>query len=93
MTFIRLRLWVQDKDGETIPIAFHLDHRDRPMFRVIQPEEADIKPDHPNLPIHLIEKGNTIAVLYGQRHPFFDGTVGFRIEDADFVQVHAIDLG
>jgi hypothetical protein len=88
VTQIRLRLWVQDKAGESaIPIAFHLD-RDRPMFRLIEPEEVEVKMDHPNVALPLVRKGNTIAVLYAQRHPFFDGTTGLRIEDADFVQVH-----
>ncbi|KAI9440623.1 hypothetical protein H4582DRAFT_1811746 [Lactarius indigo] len=31
-------------------------------------------------------KGNTIAILYAQQHGFADGSVGFRIEDADRVQ-------
>ena len=82
----RLRLSVLDKEGGTVPVAFHLD-RDRPAFRVIEPSRIEEKPDHRNLPHDLIDNGNTIAVLYAQQHFFADGTTGFRIEDADFVQV------
>jgi hypothetical protein len=90
-TMIRLRLWVRDKDGESmIPIAFHLDAGKGSGFRVIMPDDVEVKNIHPNLPDQLIKKGNTIAVLYAQQHNFFDGTIGLRIEDADFVQVRAL---
>lgn len=96
ITFLgRLRLWAQDKARERVHIAFHLDHRDRNgslVGRTFELNDPRDLPNHPNVPRHLIEKGNTIAILYGQRHLFFDSTRGFRIEAADGLQVStAID--
>ncbi|KAI9458197.1 hypothetical protein BJY52DRAFT_440826 [Lactarius psammicola] len=61
------------------------------MGRVFTPGMSNF-PVHRNVPKSLTNKGNTIAILYGQQHNFMDGSVGFRIEDADFVQVRPILL-
>ena len=44
------------------------------------------------VPKSLSETGNTIAILYAMRHDFEDGSVGFRIEHSDQVQVGPILL-
>jgi hypothetical protein len=49
-------------------------------------------PVHPNIPEPLTEEGNTIAILYAEQHNFMDGTIGFRIEDANRVHVRPIPL-
>jgi hypothetical protein len=84
--FGRLRLWVRDKEGEIVPVYFHLDtvSTERPFARIIEPGVG--LPDHPNVPAHLISNGNTIAILYAQRHNFMDMTTGLRIEDGGAVQ-------
>jgi hypothetical protein len=89
----RLQLSVQDKEGQTVPIWFHLDRDPPPIRSMILPTGGSGSaglPDHRNLPHDLIDSGNTVAVLYAQRHPFFDSTIGLRIEDADAVQVRRI---
>jgi hypothetical protein len=55
-------------------------------MRVFEPGMGNF-PTHRNVPEALVKDGNTIAILYAEQHPFMDMTVGFRIEDADLVQV------
>ena len=78
----RLRLTVKDRKGDRVITAFYLDSS-------ISAGITDI-PVHPNVPMSLTNKGNTIAILYALRHDFLDQTVGFRIEDANQVQVRHI---
>ena len=77
-----LRLTVKDRKGDDVITAFYLDQASQ--------LESPTSPVHPNVPMSLTNKGNTIAILYAQRHDFLDRTVGFRIEDADQVQVRRI---
>ncbi|KAL7625887.1 hypothetical protein AAE478_005111 [Parahypoxylon ruwenzoriense] len=60
---IRLRLYVRDKTGNTVQIAFHTDARGE------------------EVPLSLVESGNTVAILYAQQHSFMDFTTGIRLED------------
>jgi hypothetical protein len=83
IVFNRLCLTVKDKHDILVPTNFHLDSRGP---RIFTPGMSNF-PVHPNLPQALVDKGNTIAILYPHQHPFMDGSVGFRIEDADLVQV------
>ena len=87
LVFNRLCLWVKDRRGDTVPANFHLDPPQ--IGRVFTPGMSNF-PVHRNVPKSLTDKGNTIAILYGQQHNFMDGSIGFRIEDADFVQVRPI---
>ncbi|KAH9040410.1 hypothetical protein EDB85DRAFT_1858851 [Lactarius pseudohatsudake] len=83
MVFNRLCLWVKDRRGSEVPANFHLDPPH--IGRVFTPGMSNF-PAHRNVPKSLTDKGNTIAILYAQQHNFMDGSVGFRIEDADLVQ-------
>jgi hypothetical protein len=83
MVFNRLCLTVKDKDNLQVPANFHLDS---PGMRTFAPGMSNF-PVHRNVPQALVDNGNTIAILYAQQHPFMDGSFGFRIEDADVVQV------
>ena len=91
LVFNRLCLWVKDRRGGVVPANFHLE-QSRPFIRVFTPGMSNF-PVHRNVPESLTNKGNTIAILYAQQHNFFDGTVGFRIEEGDQVQVRPILLG
>jgi len=82
LVFIRLCLTVKDKRGQKVSANFHLDSVGGP--RMFTPGMSNF-PVHPNIPQSLTE-GNTIAILYAQQHNFMDGSIGFRIEEADFVQ-------
>ena len=78
----RLCLRVKDRTGKEITVAFYLNqhaHGEVPDF-----------PVHHNIPRALTKKGNTIAILYPIQHDFVDGSIGFRIENADRVQVGPI---
>jgi hypothetical protein len=90
LVFNRLCLRVKDRRGEVVPANFHLD-QSRPFMRIFTPGMSNF-PVHRNVPESLADKGNTMAILYAQQHNFFDGTIGFRIEDADQVQVRPILL-
>ena len=83
LVFNRLCLWVKDKEGEEVSANFHLGPQG---MRTFTPGMSNF-PVHRNVPESLTDEGNTIAILYGQQHDFMDGSVGFRIEDADQVQV------
>ncbi|KAH9034287.1 hypothetical protein EDB84DRAFT_69377 [Lactarius hengduanensis] len=83
MVFNRLCLWVKDRRGSEVPANFHLDPPH--IGRVFTPGMSNF-PVHRNVPKSLTDKGNTIAILYAQQHNFMDGSIGFRIEDADLVQ-------
>jgi hypothetical protein len=78
IAFIPLCLAVQDRKGDEVLATFYPDSGGMISF-----------PVHPNVPESLANKGNTIAILYAEQHNFleFDGSIGFRIEDADQVQV------
>jgi hypothetical protein len=89
LVFNRLCLTVKDRRGQEVSANFHLNSDGGPTFRTFTPGMSNF-PNHPNIPQPLTEKGNTIAILYGQRHNFMDGSIGFRIEDADFVQVRLV---
>ena len=90
LVFNRLCLWVKDRKGEALtPANFHLESRT--FGRTFTPGMSNF-PVHRNVPEPLTNKGNTIAILYAQQHNFMDGSVGFRIEDADLVQVRPILL-
>jgi hypothetical protein len=67
--FMRIRLWVQDRQGVEVPISFYTDDRGY------------------DLPAESIKKGNTIAVLYAEQHPFLDLSVGIRVEVVCSVKV------
>ena len=86
LVFHRLCLTVKDRRGQEVSANFHLDSDGASMFRTFTPGMSNF-PNHPNIPESLTEKGNTIAILYAQRHNFMDGSIGFRIEEAGFVQV------
>lgn len=88
LVFNRLCLTVKDRRGEEVPTNFHLNSGGPRMFT---PGMSNF-PIHPNIPKSLTEEGNTIAILYAERHNFMDGTIGFRIEDANRVQVRQIPL-
>jgi hypothetical protein len=88
MVFNRLCLRVKDDKGEEVSANFHLNSPEG-GFRVFEPGMSNF-PLHHNVPEALVKEGNTIAILYAQRHLFMDGSIGFRIEDADLVQVNAI---
>jgi hypothetical protein len=89
LVFMRLCLTVKDRRGEEVPANFHLDPHEGP--RMFTPGMSNF-PVHPNIPKSLTEEGNTIAILYAEQHNFMDGTIGFRIEDANRVQVRPIPL-
>ena len=89
VVFNRLCLWVKDRRGQEVSANFHLDSDRAPMFRTFTPGMSNF-PNHPNIPQSLTEEGNTIAILYAQRHNFMDGSIGFRIEEADSVQVRLV---
>ncbi|KAH9169886.1 hypothetical protein EDB89DRAFT_1854028 [Lactarius sanguifluus] len=79
VVFTRLCLTVKDKRGDNVTTSFYLDsHQHRGAFTTFTPGMSNFPP--------LTNKGNTIAILYAQQHGFADGSVGFRIEDADCVQ-------
>jgi len=83
----RLCLTVKDRMGKEVTVSFYLDSPESGGgslggFKYFTP---GIFPVHPNIPQSLTE-GNTIAILYAQQHNFMDGSIGFRIEEADFVQ-------
>jgi hypothetical protein len=78
----RLCLTVKDRKGDKVIASFYLEPY-AGMFNF---------PVHRNVPEPLANKGNTIAILYPRQHLFFDGSVGFRIEDANQVQVRPILL-
>lgn len=67
--FIRLTLFVKDKAGQQIRIAFYTDHRGN---------EVD--------PLCL-QKGYTVAVLYGEQHGFLDMSIGIRHENPASLKV------
>ena len=75
----RLCLTVKDRKGDKVVASFYLDSQ--------EPGRMFEYPVHRNVPKSLTNKGNTIAILYAEQHSFLDGSVGFRIEDADRVQV------
>ena len=83
VVFTRLCLTVKDRRGDKITVSFYLDSQFGGVFDF---------PVHRNVPKSLTNKGNTIAILYAQQHDFVDGSIGFRIEDADQVQVRPILL-
>ena len=89
LVFNRLCLWVKDRRGQEISANFHLNSDRAPGFRMFTPGMSNF-PNHPNIPESLTEEGNTIAILYGQQHDFMDGSIGFRIEEADLVQVSLV---
>ena len=89
LVFNRLCLWVKDRRGQEISANFHLNSDRAPGFRMFTPGMSNF-PNHPNIPESLTEEGNTIAILYGQQHDFMDGSIGFRIEEADLVQVRLV---
>jgi hypothetical protein len=89
LLFNRLCLTVKDKRGEEVPANFHLEPYK--FGRVFTPGMSNF-PVHPNIPESLTEEGNTIAILYAQQHNFMDGTIGFRIENANQVHVRPIPL-
>jgi hypothetical protein len=78
----RLCLKLKDRAGKTITVAFYLNPH--------ASGEVSNFPVHHNIPMALMKKGNTMAILYPNQHEFIDGSIGFRIEDADHVQVGPI---
>jgi hypothetical protein len=83
VVFTRLCLTVKDKKGDKVIVSFYLDSDKPGIFNF---------PVHRNVPEPLTNRGNTIAILYAQQHNFLDGSIGFRIEDAEKVQVRPILL-
>ncbi|KAI9458198.1 hypothetical protein BJY52DRAFT_1373324, partial [Lactarius psammicola] len=82
IVFTRLCLNVKDRRGDEVTAAFYLDSHRLGAFTL----GMSNFPVHRNVPKPLTNKGNTMAILYAQQHDFADGSNGFRIEDADFVQ-------
>src|ERR1700722_1916269 len=71
----RLCLDVKDREGRTVRIYFYLDKLHPSKIEVnitIKTHNAPVitYPGHPNVPPYLVQKGNTIAVLYAQRYPW-----------------------
>lgn len=84
----RLCLDVKDKENNTIRIYFYLDRLPSDVVELAFGHTGILYPEHPNIPRHLIRKGNTIAVLYAEQHPWKEEPLtGIRIEDGDTVQV------
>jgi hypothetical protein len=81
----RLYILAKDRTGKTITVSFYLNSH--------VPGEVPGFPVHHNIPKSLTKKGNTIAILYPDQHEFADGSIGFRIENADRVQVGPILFG
>jgi len=84
----RLCLTVKDRMGKEVTVSFYLDSPESGGgslggFKYFTP---GIFPVHPNIPKSLTKKGNTIAILYPQQHEFADTSIGFRIENGDYVQ-------
>lgn len=74
--FNRLRLEVQDSNGDVIPVAFHMQ---RPGMRIFTPDMtvySEIQKYNVKFKV-----GHTFAYLYAQQHDFLDGSCGFRIEE------------
>jgi len=84
VVFTRLCLTVKDKKGDKVIVSFYLDSDKPGIFNF---------PVHRNVPEPLTNRGNTIAILYAQQHNFLDGSIGFRIEDAEKVQFFPCTLG
>ena len=86
----RLCLDVRDREGTPARIYFYLDRLSPSVVEVVMtfgPRHGITYPNHPNCPQHLIQKGNTIAVLYAQQHTWREPSTGIRIEDGDTVHV------
>jgi hypothetical protein len=84
----RLCLEVKDRTGKIVTASFYLESEGG--FKSFTPGMSNF-PVHPNIPKSLTKKGNTIAILYPQQHEFADGcSIGFRIENGEFVQVGPI---
>lgn len=83
----RLCLDVRDRDGTAVRIYFYLDRLSPSVVEIIFTVKGHeiTYPRHPNCPQHLIQKGNTIAVLYAQQHPWRESSTGIRIEEGDTV--------
>jgi hypothetical protein len=90
LVFNRLCLTVKDRRGQEVPANFHLDQW-RSIYENLHTWNVQL-PRPSQYAQSLTEKGNTMAILYAQQHNFMDGTIGFRIEDADQVQVRPILL-
>ena len=92
VVFTRLCLEVKDRTGKVVIASFYLDSLGfGARFTSFTPGMINF-PVHPNIPKSLTKKGNTIAILYPEQHEFADGSIGFRIENGDFVQVGPILL-
>ena len=89
VVFTRLCLEVKDKIGKVVTASFYLDS---PGLGGRFTPGMSNSPVHPNIPESLTKKGNTIAILYPDQHEFADGSIGFRIEKGEFVQVGPILL-
>lgn len=84
----RLCLDVKDREGVTVRIYFYLDRLSPSVVSVYLSGTGITYPQHSNLPQRLIKEGNTIAVLYAERHRWLaEASTGIRIEDGDVVQV------
>ncbi|KAF8269766.1 hypothetical protein EI94DRAFT_892574 [Lactarius quietus] len=69
--------------GKVVTARFHLDSS---KFGKALARHTDGRSNFPNVPKSLTKKGNMIAILYAMRHDFEDGSIGFRIENANQVQ-------
>lgn len=63
---------VKDRDGQKIMLAFYLDNEDY----------GKLKFDARRLSV-----GQTIVVLYAEKHMFMDGSIGIRVEDWEWLKV------
>lgn len=67
----RLTLVVRDKDGHDVSVWFYDDDRGS---RFMDGRNCNVM-------------GHTFVLLYAQRHPFMDGSEGFRIEEPEAIKV------
>ena len=85
-----LCLDVRDREGTPTHIYFYLNRLSPSVVEVVMtlgPRHRITYPNHPNCLQHLIQKGNTIAVLYAQQHTWREPLMGIWIEDRDTVHV------
>eukprot|EP00397_Hematodinium_sp_SG-2012_P057228 GEMP01071326.1.p1 GENE.GEMP01071326.1~~GEMP01071326.1.p1 ORF type:complete len:251 (+),score=45.52 GEMP01071326.1:83-835(+) len=83
LTLGRLRLFTRTKFGEEVGVHFHLDSAQLPWLRCL----AGLM-----IPPENISVGNTLAILYAERHQFLDGSVGIRQETVNNVYVFRASL-
>lgn len=84
-TFVRPTFLVKDKEGYECKVAFHFEGHEGPVHHVVT--EQHKPPSTPSFNKVPCKVGNTICIMYAQRHGFMDFTQGIRVEDRDSVSV------